>query len=65
MFITVTAATAMVSIAINAAAVGVAGYVGYRYLREKYADMKNWVESHDRMQAENHPRQTMEEGARQ
>lgn len=65
MFITVTAATALVSVAINAAAVGVAGYVGYRYLREKYTDMKTWVDSHDRMRAGGNPQQTMEEGERQ
>lgn len=65
MFITVTAATALVSVAINAAAVGVAGYVGYRYLRDKYTDMKTWVENHDRMQAGGKLQPTTVEGERQ
>lgn len=51
MFITVTAATALVSVAINVAAVGVGGYVGYRYLRDRYEDMRAWLDSHEAAQA--------------
>lgn len=51
MFVTVTAATALVSVALNVAAVGVAGYAGYRYLRGRYEEMKTWLDSHDAAQA--------------
>lgn len=64
MFITVTAVTALVSVAINAAVVGVAGYAGYRYLRGKYTDIKTWVEAYDRMQATDDPQQAARDGER-
>jgi hypothetical protein len=51
MFITVAATTALVSVALNAAAVGIAGYAGYRYLRRRFKDMKTWLDSHDDAQA--------------
>lgn len=64
MFVTVTAATALVSVAINTAAVGVASYFGYRYLHQKYTDMKSWVKSYDQMQAAGNPKQTTEDKER-
>lgn len=62
MFITVTAATALVSVAINVTAVGVAGYASYRYLRGRYEDMKVWLDSHDAAQAS--PKETDRENTR-
>jgi hypothetical protein len=61
MFITVTATTALVSVALNAAAIGTASYAGYRYLRARYEDMKAWIDEHDAANDEinRRPQQTM------
>lgn len=42
MFITVTAATAFVSIAINVVAVGYGGRVVVRYAEDKFTDLQLW-----------------------
>lgn len=55
MFITVTAATALVSVAINAAALGVAGYASYRYLHGKCGKLKEWMELQEGAESINTP----------